>query len=1079
MTRFRLMAGSALVGAAALFLPAPAAAQNASGTPEWLLPITGFGLQAVASADDADSSDDEIGVINVTGSRIQRPNDVSEVPIATLTAAELVNRGTVSIGDTLNQLPQLRATFGQANSTRFIGTAGINALDLRGLGTARTLVLVNGRRIVSATPGVNRPDVNVIPNDLIEAVDLITGGNSSIYGSDAVAGVVNFRLKEDFEGLRFRAQSGISSRGDRDSQFISMTAGQNFSEGRGNIAVNAEYARGSALFFTERDNQTGAFSGRNQFQLVQNTGQQLNPSFGQIRNTPEPAAGDGIPDRNFIRGLRNNTISDGGLFTATCPVAAATGESTAAFNARRALACSGLPNPGQTNALAQFGRTFVFAPDGSLVRNDCIQDFRAFGSGNCQGGQGSTLRLTGLLLPKLERTSFNVLAKFEISEAFIPFFQGQFTRTRSLQEGQPTFFNNTFSVNNPFLTDQARATLQSVLAPGATSFTAQRFNVDFGGRGERHRRDNYQAVAGVRGGFNEDWSYEVAFNYGELDTFYQTNGNIIRSRYANALNAVRNAQGNIVCGINADANAANDDAACVPINLFGSGGPSRAALNYIGYNSSRDQKARLYNVVGFMRGDSSQLFELPGGPISFVLGGEYRRETAFAQFDALTRSPDCGTQGCTFLNVIPTFAPPALVVKEGFGEINVPILKDVPFFQELAVRAAGRVSDYNIGRTGTVYSYNVSGIWKPIDDIRLRANWARAIRAPTQSDLFSPLTQTFLNGLQDPCGQQNINNNPNRVRNCAAAGVPTTQTFNGTTEPFTNRPASGISGQNGANSLLEAEVADSLTIGGVLTPRFIPGLTFSVDYWWIRIKNAINTLLPQTIINQCYDLPGGIDNQFCSSIFRNPNGTFRGQNDVQHGGTTVTFGPNGSSFVAGPFNFARNITSGIDFDLAYNTRISDDVRLTIRGIASHTFRRDNFTDPTRPNFIDQQLFELGDPNWEAQLSANLEVGNFNFGYRGRFIGRQTLSLRAEDQLSVQGRAPEDPDGYPFIYYPSITYHDLRLDIGLDNDKRHKFYVGVDNVLDRLPPLDLLGTEGGSRYDVVGRFFYAGLELKFF
>lgn len=1042
-----MVAPGIAAAAAPAAAPAPAAADGQSTT-----------------AND-EASDDQS--IVVTGSRLNnRPNIESAVPITSLSSEELLSRGTVSVGDLLNQLPQLRGTFNQANSTRFIGTAGISALDLRGLGTARTLVLLDGRRIVTATPGVNRPDVNIVPADLIERTDIVTGGNSAVYGSDAVAGVVNFVLKDNFEGIRVRAQGGISSRGDRGSYFASITSGVNFAEGRGNIVFAGEYANQDTLTNLERDGQTGALSGRSQFNAVQNTGAQLNPSGGPIRTGSESALGDGIPDTAFLRNVFNNNISEGGLFTAACPTVAATGESTAAFNARRAAACSGLPNIGSSNALSQFGTTYVFRPDGSLVANRCVQDLRPFGSSNCIGGEGSTLRRTGFLVPGLERKSFFFKGHYEISPALVPYFEAQYVRIDANQEGQPTFFNNSFSINNPFLTTQARNTLVSALAPGATSFSAFRFNIDFGGRGEQHRRENYRAVVGLRGTFNDDWRYDVSFNYGYLSTYYETQGNVDIAKYSRSINAVRNAAGQIVCAVNA---VTVTDAACVPVNLFGDGQVSAAALNYFGYTSSRVQRANLYDISGFIKGDLSQLFELPGGPVSFVLGGEYRVETAYAAYDPFTSA------GNTFLNSIPDFRPPTQKVAEGFGEINIPLLKDLPFARELSFNAAGRVSNYNIGATGTVVAYNFSGIWAPVRDLRIRAGWARSIRAPTQSDLFAPQSQTFLNGLVDPCGQQNINNNPNRVRNCAAAGVPTTQTFNGTTEPFSNRPSSGISGFNGSNPLLQAERSDSLTVGAVFQPRFLPGLQITVDYYRIKVANAINSLAAQTIINQCYDSPGGIANPFCASIFRNPNGTFRGQSDVQHGGTAVSLTTTGPSFISGPFNYAQNVTSGIDADISYRTNLFSDWKLALRGILTRTFDRRNFTDINDPTFAIRQLGTLGDPEIQGTLSANVSNKVLNFGYRFRYIGGTTVSTSYETQNSFQGRPPTNPDAFPFAFYPDITYSDLRVDITPTG--KYKFYAGVDNVFDQLPPYDLLGTESGG-YDPTGRFFYAGVELKF-
>ncbi len=1036
---------TATILASGVLLPAAAQAQTAPSATDGTVMETGTQVAEEAAAAPADD------VIVVTGSRIVRPNLDSASPITSLSAQELTQTGDVSLGDTLNKLPALRATFSGSNSTRNIGTAGVSILDLRGLGTNRTLVVVNGRRHVTTTPGNANVDINTIPVDLIERVDVVTGGNSAVYGSDAVAGAVNFVLKRNYDGLRIRGQSGITPRGDRPSYFGSITGGKNFADDRGNIAASLEYSQNDPLYFTDRRRYS---DGRRQFNLTENV---LN----------EPGSGNGVPDTTFLTNVRNIAISEGGAITSACPTAVA---GDAANAARRAFNCTGETS----NTGAALGRVFVFDNGGNLVPNNVVKDFRPFGSGNAIGGLGSTQRLTGQLQPGVKRYSANVLAHYDVSDAFRPFVEAKYVRIDAIQEGQPTFLQGTlpalYSVNNPFLTDQARSVLAQTLAPGATSFTAQRINVDFGARGENHRRETYRIVAGVEGTFNTDWRYEASFNYGHLDTFYTTRGNVNVERFRNSQNAVRNAAGNIVCGINADGITGNDDASCVPVNLFGLGAPSAEALNYFVVNSSRRQKADQYDATAFVSGDLSQLFELPGGPVAFSIGGEYRRETAYSAFDEVTRS------GATFLNAIPVFDPPAQVVKEAFGEIRIPLLKDVPFFNELTIDGAGRISNYNIGQTGTVYTYNAGLTWSPIRDVRFRGSYARAVRAPTQSDLFAAPSQTFLNGLVDPCSQNNIRNNPNRTANCAAAGVPTTQTFNGITEPFTNVPTAGISGLNGSNQNLREETADSFTGGFILQPSAIPGLTLSVDYYNITIDNVIFALAPQTIINQCYDSPSGINNQYCAALTRNPNGTFAGQTGVTNGGVQVSFPATGQSFLSGPFNFAKQKTSGIDADLSYSRDIGG-AKVTVRGIVSYLINRDNYTDINTPTFIDQQKFEVGDPEWSGSFTTNVDFGVFDLNYNMRYIGKQTVAAEYETQNSVQGRPARDPDAFPFVFYPDVTYHNVR--IGADVNEKFRFYAGMDNVFDRQPPYDLTGTTGAQGiYENVGRFMYAGFEAKF-
>ena len=513
------------------------------------------------------------------------------------------------------------------------------------MGTSRTLVLQNGRRHVSSQPGQQTVDVNTIPSELVERVDVVTGGNSALYGSDAVAGVVNFITKRDYEGLEIRAQSGLSSRFDRGNYYLSVTAGKNFADGRGNIAANVGISSAPPLFFADRDGQTGAFSGRRQFQLTENT------TFSGPNNTTEPAAGNGIPDTTLLSGLKNAGISTGGAITSVC-----TGSAD-----RRALNCSGVLSPSSRNAdgslnYTELGNIFVFAPDGSLVKNTGTADFRPYGSGNFQGGSGSTLRETGLLQVGQTNYTGNLLASYEFSDAARVFFEGKFVRSEAIQEGQPTFssgaLNPTFSINNPFLTPQARALLVQSLAPGATGFTMQRFNIDFGGRGENHKRDVYRIVTGLEGNFLDTWRYEVSLNYGHADTFYRTRGNVNLANFTRSVNAVLNSANQIVCAVNADAIATNDDPACVPINLFGVGKPSAAALNYIVHESSRKQWAEQFNALAFVSGDSAKWFELPGGPVGFAIGAEYRQENSFSAYDPFTAG------GGTFLNAIATFDPP-------------------------------------------------------------------------------------------------------------------------------------------------------------------------------------------------------------------------------------------------------------------------------------------------------------------------------------------------------------------------------------------------------------------------------------
>lgn len=1042
----------------------------------------------VAQADEAKASEDETDDVEaeeegtaqpilVTGSRIARPTLQSAVPLTSVTIEDLTGTGELSLGDALNDLPSLRSTFSSGNSSRFIGTAGLSLLDLRGLGTDRTLVLVNGRRHVTSTPGDNGFDVNTIPTDLVERIDIVTGGNSAIYGSDAVAGVVNFIMKRDYDGITVRSQGGISSRGDRGTYFVSGVAGQNFADGRGNVAVSGEYSRQQPLYFNQRDSLSGAASGRCQFQLTDLQG----AAGGEVGFS----ATDGIPDNSFLCGIRNGTISDGGT------VGGLSGGRFLRFN--------------------DFGDLFVDTP---------TQNFASVGSGNIQGGFGSTLRNTGSLLAAVDRYAVNLLAHYDVSDAFKPFLEAKYVRTEVSGEGQPSFFSGVpqtlggpaFRCNNGFLSGQNITLLQqnglcTNLATG--TFGLNRFNIDLGGRRFEGTRETYRAVAGIEGTFNDDWNYELAANYGRFKAVgFNTNNLVIFNQAGDAYdgfnlavdavvapstftgtNFVTNAAGQrVICRVNA---VSNVNTACIPINVFGQGRADPRALDFINTKGRTDEFASQFVASAFVGGDLSQVFEMPGGPIAFAFGAEYREEKASIDYDELTSS------GATFLNALQDFRPPAFIVKEAYGEVQVPLLKDVRFAKELSVNFAGRVSDYNTS-TGTVYAFNVQGVYAPIEDVRFRAAYATSVRAPTQGDLFSTASENFA-FIGDPCDL--VSPGSTTAANCVAAGVPATANAAlvaacastafpvALGAPFINCTARTASTGflSGGNPTLIEEKGKSLTLGVVVEPSFIPGLSLTVDYYKIKVENLIASLSAQTIINLCYTNASGINNPFCATV----------QRDAASG---LFVEP---AVISGGVNFAAQKTKGIDFDLAYRKTFDNGDRITARLIATRVLTLDNYTDPTNPALPNRQRSELGDPSLSASFSLGYDFGDFDVLYASRYIGKQTIGSY-EAQNSYYGQcpltgtfkgltgpgggtcdavlgnivklAPANADQFPQIYYPDVLYHDIR--VGFDIGKDFRFYAGVSNLLDTQPPLGLLGTAGGDPFDSFGRNFFVGINADF-
>lgn len=1025
MLKNSLLASSTLCSAASLslvLLASPAMAQTTSAAAQ---------PAAAQPADDANAPD-----VVVTGSRIRRPSLDSPVPVTTIQGEEFFHTASTSVGDVLNELPALTSTFSQSNSTRFLGTAGLSLLDLRGLGTQRTLVLVNGRRHVAGDilNEASSPDVNTIPTDLIERVDVVTGGDSAVYGSDAIAGVVNFVLKDHYNGLQVRGQSGVSQYGDAPNSFASLLAGKNFADGRGNIAVNLEYAHQGALYADDRASY------------------RTTSGFVQVRGASTATAAN--PERIFVNDIRSATYSNGGTFLG--------------------------------NNCGGYYCSYHFQPDGTLVSTTGTRiGLAPFGS--FVGGNGDNFRDGTQLgiMPIQNRYSANLIGHFEISPAFEPFVEAKFVRTDVLGSASgPFFFNGgvtgddreTFYTDNPYLSAQARTFLTNYygVAPNAhQNFYFDENATSLTNRQESIRRDTYRIVGGVRGKFGDGWSYEVSGNYGQFNETNKILGNVNLQRFLLAIDAVDQgkfttgvANGHIVCRATVDPSAripytagggnpafaqaqlAADVAACQPVNLFGAGNVSDAARAYLLQDSIAKGKITQFVLNGFVTGDSGKWFSLPGGPVGISIGAEYRRETASYAEDDFTKN------ALTFYNAIPDFIAPSFEVKEVFGEIRLPILKDVPFFHELTVSGAGRYADYK-GSTGSVWAYNANVEWAPVRDLRFRGNYSRAVRAPNLVDLYTPLGQNY-SLVVDPCSADT--RSPGLVTtNCAAAGVSPT---------FVHDYKNSLGFLSGGNPNLHAETSDSYTLGFVFQPRWVPGLSLTVDWFNIQVNQAIESLSAQAVLNACYSQPT-INNQYCALFQRagaggGPRGEAPGQ--ILENSLQVV-----------PLNYAKLRVRGIDAELAYQHNLGF-VNLNTRLIYTHNFRNDDYLSATNANFRTQNLGTLGFPYDEFTWNIGLNKGPFTLDYKVRFIGKQYVAPYAATH-SVNGQAPTDPFYSDIAYYPNVFIHDVRFQ--MDVNKKYNFYVGVDNLFDKLPPLGTTGAGFGSAiYDNVGRSFYAGFVAKF-
>jgi len=696
-------------------------------------------------------SDEEIVV---TGSRITRSGFEAPTPTTMVGTADIARQGAPNIAAVLNQVPSFLPSSTPATAGNNSTNVGGNFLNLRGLGATRTLVLVNGRRHVPTTPN-GLVDVNLIPQALIERVEVVTGGASAAWGSDAVAGVVNFILNDNLEGFQGSAQMGIAEEGDNREYRAALAYGTSFADGRGHIAVAGEIFGGQGIV-----DQSDRDWGRDEWQVI------TNPAF---------APGNGQPAQLVARDVHQANRTEGGLITSG-PLAGT-----------------------------------QFLPGGVPVA------FRYGSPRNAAfmvGGDGINQGLYTSLIAPVDRQTISTIATYEISDSIRAVVEGTFGTTQSLNAVTQPFSTRPYTIqaDNAFLPESLRAQL----APGST-FQLGRINTDFGFIVADTTVKAYRAVAALEGDFGDSWKWSTYYQYGKTRYDGYLNDNVIVANLDRAMDAVRNPAGQIVCR----STLTNPTNGCVPLNVFGYGSPSDAALNYIHGRQELLRTIRQDALAADLQGEP---FSTWAGPVSLAVGAEYRKETADVEVDAIS-------QAGGYMIGNPKALTGGFNVKEAFGEILVPLLADLPFAKSLDVNGAVRFTDYST--TGSVTTWKAGLSYELNDSLRFRATRSRDIRAPNLDEVFSPSSILFTT-IRDP----------------------------------RDGSASLINVNVAGNPDLRPEKADTLTLGVVFDPAFAPGLRASVDYYDIKVKGAIRTLGTQDIIDRCF---GGAT-ELCQYVIRNPAG---------------------------------------------------------------------------------------------------------------------------------------------------------------------------------------------------------------
>ncbi|MGM0429528.1 MAG: TonB-dependent receptor plug domain-containing protein [Pseudomonadota bacterium] len=774
-----------------------------------------LGFPAIVAAQDAQTENTDVNVenveerIQVTGSRIGRIGAEAPSPVTVIDGDDLVSTGAMNIGEVLSRLPALATTFTLANSGRFIGTAGINTLNLRNMGTDRTLVLVNGKRHVSSDPGSSSVDTNTIPSTWVDRVEIITGGASAVYGADAVTGVVNFILKDNVEGLDVSATRGYAENSDYSNEKYTFSYGTNFGGGRGNIAFSAEYNAQDSL--NALDNPWTSDS-------------VASFPYATVNGEPRPEGSEDDPAYPD-----NITVKDAGYYVLS------TGGTV--YNPEVLYAGPGIM--GSFNPNGSFGE--VYTGDVSNLTH-------------CQGCDYINLRQFTEVQPKFSRANYNLKGNYEFTNDMNGYFSAKYVNSKGQNIGQPFFTfgnynaNDTIHRDNAFLPDGLASEMD---AQGLESVGMNRMYDDLGRRVEDNTRETTRVVVGLEGNLTADWEYDVAAIWGKSEIERANGANVILQNHAYAMDAVEDGDGNIVCR----SEEARADG-CVPANFFGDGNVSQEAIDYITTTSigTSDIEQRVLTASI----SNPFMYELPAGFLGFAAGAEYREEKSDSYEDPFAAT------GATFFNALGE-AHGEYDVSEIYSEVSVPLLADKAFVRDLSFDAAVRLSDYStIGNTTT---WKAGLDWAINDELRTRFTYSEAIRAPNISELFSSQGQSF-GFIDDPCKTENLENQTaesreRREANCQALGVP--EGFNSQYDAQTLELLVG-----GNPDLLE-ETSNSLTAGIVYRPTWLDGLSFTADYWEIEIEDTISSIGTQTIVDRCVDAES-IDNQFCNLITRQDNG---------------------------------------------------------------------------------------------------------------------------------------------------------------------------------------------------------------
>jgi len=974
--------------------------------------VLGFALVASpAFAQNAAEEDTAKDEIVVTGSLISNPNLQRSAPVNVTTSDEIELLQSNVAEEILREIPGIVPSVGSAVNN---GNGGNSFVNLRGLGSNRNVVLLDGRRVVPATLA-GQFDLNNVPLALVERVDVLTGGSSTTYGADAISGVVNFVTKRDFTGFEANLSEQITEKGDGNTMRVDLTTGASFDDGRGNVTLSIGYQEADAVYQGDRkigENTIDSFSGRN------------------------AGSGTTFPTRLVTTaGSRQITAS---------PTGDILGPYTQPYNYNPL-------NIFQT----PFKRYNVYA-QGRYELADGVEFYsRALFSKN---------QVDTIIAPS---GAFGIAIQLPVSNPFL---------TSAIRDSLCATQDSNSSLSGlQQLTPEQCAAAALAVNPSDPNYreltvTLSRRAVEAGPRISQYQNTVFDYVAGFRGGITDSINYDVSGSYGESEQVQTIKGYLLNSRIRQAVRAT---------STTACIDTSNG---CVPANFFTSGaGLSPAAVSFMQQSSTVQTKTTLAQAKALISGDLGFNVPMADEAVSFAIGGEYREYTASQASDALAKGGDLAGAGGAAPDIAGGYN-----VYEAIGELVAPLVQDKPFIQDLTLEAGIRYSSYSVDAPTNpsfkTTTYKVGGSWTPVEGLKIRGNYAHAVRAPNISELFSPQNTGLTNLSNDPCAT--VDENGNTVRPaptgvlrdvCLAQGA---QAFN------INNIAQPTAGQanatGGGNLNLKPETSNSYTIGAIIQPAALDGFSMTIDYYNIKVSGAVSSPGAGDAIDACFGAGNlSVTNPACLSIRRNP------QTGGLDGEPLTTPG----LFLASS-NLGRLKTDGIDLSINYRRDIGfADLSMALNGnwTNSSTFQ----ATPSSLNrectgYISANCGSL-QPKLQWSLRTTLGFEKIDVSLLWRHI--DSFVQEPDDIENVNGPAFKgslaDWGDVDFGRIPSYDYFDISSRVKLTDNL--SLTLTVQNLFNKQPPLTGAtigstsfnsGNTYPSTYDTLGRRYAASIKVNF-